>query len=220
MAELSRRAVTFGTLAALVMPRPAAALNQCPAAGMPPNICSAMLDPARFGSTGTAALQEESQWCWAACIEMVCRFHGIKLSQRSIVHRVYGGLVNMPADDKTLTAALNNQWTSDDGKSFRISADVYSPALLQSGVSNERAIEDLTNERPLINGSGSHATVVARIDYVPQAGAPPVVERVHVIDPFPGAAAPPQYARFLSPKEMVPATLGGELRYVASIRIS
>lgn len=151
---------------------------------------------------------------------MVCRWYGINLSQKSIVERVYGGIVNMPADDRVLTEALNSTWTSDDGQRFDIRARVFSPQLGQGDVNNATVVDDLIGEHPLINGSRGHATLVARVDYQPTPWNVPRIFRVHVIDPWPGAAPPPYYARFLTHDEMVPVQFGGSLRYLASIRVS
>ena len=218
---MDRRKAIAGLSSMLLLPKGANALQLCPANDLPPGTCSAMLDPGRFRGFAVPSLQRNSQWCWAACIEMVCRWYGISISQQSIVAQVYGGVQNMPADDGTLTKALNSNWTADDGSHFKISSFVFSPALHRSDVSNDRVIDDLTNDYPLINGSRSHATVVARVDYQRTPDGTPLVGRVHVIDPWPGAAGPPYFARFLAPDEMRPASLpGGSLRYLASIRIS
>lgn len=215
----TRRELMLGAGAALAISNPALALEECPAQGMPPETCSAMLDPDRFLGIGVPALQKESQWCWAACIEMICRWHGVALSQESIVERVYGGLVNWPGDDRVLTSSLNSDWVSDDGTPFTIRANVFSSALDLADVSNQLVIDDLRNEQPLLVGARSHATVAARVDYINDA-AGLQIGRVHVIDPLPGAAQPPFFARILDPDEMTPVESGGSLRYLASIRIS
>ncbi|MGN8097253.1 papain-like cysteine protease family protein [Methylobacterium sp. 22177] len=198
--------------------RSASALQTCSSAGLPPGGCSALIDPTRFN--GVPSQQEQSQWCWAACISMICRWYGYHMAQSRIVNEMYGGVVNMPAADELLTSALNHDWTADDGRKFKISADTFSPSLGTASVSNERVIEDLTHDRPLLNGSRTHATVVARVDYLSRPGQPPQVMRVHVIDPWPGAAPGPQMARFLENDEMTPLQSGGSLRYLASIKIS
>lgn len=212
---IGRRTLLLGGIAASVRPSGVSnATEQCSA-----NACSAMLDPAHFLQVATPSQQLMSQWCWAACIEMICKFNGVRLSQQSIVNRIYGGIQNLPADDRVLTSALNAQWVSDDGVPFKISAKVFSPALGLADVSNQRVVDDLKAERPLLNGSGSHATIVARVDYIMSSAGQPQIERVHVIDPYPGAAPPPLFARFLTQQEMTPASLGGSLRYLASVTI-
>jgi hypothetical protein len=210
----TRRELIVGATAALVMPRPAGAVEQCPAQGMPPGTCSVWLDPDRL----VPVLQRRSQWCWAACIEMICQWYGVPLGQESIVQRVYGDFVNWPGDDRVLTEWLNNDWVADDGTEFSMRARVFSPAMGLGDVSNELVIDDLRNERPLLNGSGTHATVVARVDYIDTATGPQVGQ-VHVIDPYPGAAAPPWHARILNQAEMTAVNFGGSLRYLASVRV-
>lgn len=217
---ITRRNVVVGSLALAMVGQPTEvrALNLCPPNDLPPGNCSAMLDPERFVALAVPSMQRNSQWCWAACMEMVCRWYGIALSQETIVERIYGGQQNMPADDQHLTSALNSNWESDDGTRLRIRARVFSPSLGMGDVDNSIAIRDLADDRPLINGSRTHATVVARMDYFGDEAAPQV-SRVHVIDPWPGAAQAPLFARFLEPDEMSPVQFGGSLRYLASIYI-
>jgi len=224
MQTISRRSVLIGiagTLPVVGGATIAHGLENCPHNDMPPGTCSAMIDPARFLAEQTYQQQTLSQWCWAACISMICRWHRFPMSQARIVNEVYRGLVNMPADERVLTTSLNTVWRADDGRRFRISAREFSPALNRSDVENRDIIDDLKNDRPLLCGARSHATVVARFDYRPRGpGGHPVPLRVHVIDPYPGAASPPYFARFLQPDEMVRVTSGGAFRYLASIRVA
>lgn len=214
-AYLSRRSLVVSSAAVLTagLPIHSYATDLCPAPGMPPGTCSAWVD----GFSSQDALQKKSQWCWAACISMICRHYGYPTSQERIVTDVYGGIVNMPGDDNVLKNELNKYWYSDDGRKFKISADIFSPALGSAGVSNQRVVEDLKNNKPLLNGSATHATVTVRVDYDP-AGYN--VQRVHVIDPFPGVAPPPTHARFLNPSEMTAEAKGGSLKFLASITVS
>jgi hypothetical protein len=219
---ISRRAVLLGgtSAACSTLAKPALGLRLCPAPDTAPGLCSAMIDPQRFLGQQTVRLQRQSQWCWAASISMICTWYGYHVEQESVVERIFGGLKNMPGDDRVLTSALNEDWEDDDGRRFHISAAVFSPMLGRNDVNNARVVDDLRNDRPLINGSRAHATVVARVDYVPGPGGQPQVRRVHVIDPFPGAAPPPLFARILDQDEMTPVSLRGSLRYLASIKVT
>jgi Papain-like cysteine protease AvrRpt2 len=217
---ITRRAALCGLTGSLfgATTYSASALEQCPAEGMPSETCTVLIDRQRFLQIATPAQQQNSEWCWAACIQMLCRWYGIRISQESIVRNVYGELVNAPADDITLTRALNSSWRSDDNQLFKMTSKIFSPALERADVNNKMIIEDLANEHPLIMAARSHAMLVARVDYKP--GRFPVVYWIHVIDPWPGAAPPPKYARLLDRDEMAPAQVGGSLRYIASVRIS
>lgn len=220
--SIDRRDVIAGLIAwpAINNPLTAFGLEQCPAGDFLPGTCSALIDPTKFQAQHVADTQKESQWCWAACISMVCRFHGYDLSQESIVKQMYGKIVDMPADDKLLTDAVNREWTSKDNRKFRIASHIFDPILGMADVQNDTIVDDLRNERPLICGSKGHATVVARVDYVHNPKGQPLVLRVHVIDPWPGATNNEQLARFLDDNEAKSMTMGGGLRFLASIKIS
>src|SRR5947209_15701476 len=43
-----------------------------------------------------SAIQQQSEWCWAACIEMVFRYYGYIVPQSKIVKDTWGSIVNMP----------------------------------------------------------------------------------------------------------------------------
>jgi hypothetical protein len=213
----SRR--TFLTAGAAAAASPALGVQLCPAPGLMPKSCSAMIDLQRYTAQSTHAMQLNSEWCWAACVSMICKFHGFDLSQPRIVQQMHGSLINKPGDDKLLTEALNRAWEDDDGQPIRTSAMVFSPILDKFDVDNRRVLDDLKNDFPLICGARKHATVVARADYYDGPDGRPLVFQVHVIDPYPGAAKPPLYARLLEHDETVPVTIGGELRYLASVRV-
>jgi hypothetical protein len=42
----------------------------------------------------TAGKQRESQWCWAACLQMALNFYGFNETQESIVEKVFGTQMN------------------------------------------------------------------------------------------------------------------------------
>ena len=215
----SRRTFLSGAVGIAAAASSAHAYQLCPAPGMMPKSCSAMIDLQRYTSQETFARQMNSEWCWAACVSMICKFHGFNLSQPRIVQQMHGGLINKPGDDKLLTEALNRSWDDDDGKLLRTSAIVFSPILDKFDVDNRRVLDDLKNDFPLLCGARKHATVVARADYYDGPDGRPLVFQVHVIDPYPGAAQPPFFARLLEHDETVPVTIGGELRYLASVRV-
>jgi len=206
------------TLFSAVAPSLAHAIKQCPYAGFPPNSCSALIDPSRFLKDDVSQRQRQNQWCWAACVSMICNWHHHPLDQADIVTRIYGGTANMPGDDQVLTRVLNDTWTDKNGASFTIAAKTFSPMMNSFNVSNADIVSDLENDKPILVGARSHATVLARVDYYDGPNGPQIVQ-AHVIDPWPGAASPPYYARFLAPDELVPVTSGGNLRFMALVTI-
>jgi hypothetical protein len=170
--------------------------------GLPSNLISIT---AANGNTA----QEQSQWCWAACISMVFGFYGVPVSQARIVAEAYGGLVNMPAQPWTILASLNRVWVADNNRRF----------LSQSSPGNTNAVlaaQDLAGNHPLILGTLGHAVVLTSLKYAapyqmtaagPQLGPAGVNEAV-VRDPWPG-----QGRRALSGQEW------NSIMFAAQIRV-
>ncbi len=127
------------------------------------------------------ACQKQSQWCWAACIEMVFRYWGHKVSQQEIVRRTWGSVVNMPAQPYQIVQALNRPWVDDNGVRFTVAGDTFTANAMT-------AAQDLASDMPLIVGSLGHAMVVTAITY---QGIPGMQQSVRVVgatvrDPWPG----------------------------------
>lgn len=120
------------------------------------------------------------QWCWAACIAMVFRFHGFAVPQERIVAETWGDIVNMPAYPEQILGNLNRPWSDDRGTRFWAEAD--------SQTANQfTAAQDLANDHPLIIGTMNHAMVLTSISYVRDAAGNGEVTGVVVRDPWPGA---------------------------------
>ena len=125
------------------------------------------------------ASQERSQWCWAACIEMVFTFWGHPIDQEEIVGRTWGRIVNMPAQPQQIIAALNRSWTDNNGRRFRPYGDVFS-------ATGATAAQDLASGMPLIIGSMGHAMVLTAISYNRAQSSQGQVTGALVRDPWPG----------------------------------
>jgi hypothetical protein len=154
------------------------------------------------------AVQEASQWCWAACISMVFGYHGHPVSQQRIVSEAYGGIVNMPAQPWTMLAVMNRPWLDDLGYAF---TSLSSPGTT-SAVS---AAQDLAANLPLIVGTLGHAVVLTALEYGayylptplgPQLG-PVNVTNAIVRDPWPGVGK-----RFLTPQEWYSISFAVQIR--------
>lgn len=154
------------------------------------------------------AVQEQSQWCWAACISMVFGYYGHPVSQQRIVDEAYGGLVNMPAAPWTMLGTLNRDWVDDDGDEFR--------SMSSPGTTNVvAAAQDLAANQPLIIGTQGHAVVLTALEYAasyvptqwgPQLG-PVVITSAIVRDPWPGKGR-----RVLTPQEWYSINFAAQIR--------
>jgi hypothetical protein len=169
-------------------------------------IRSAVLDH-NLAAAGVATSQQQSQWCWAACISMVFAYHGYDVSQLDIVARIKGAPVNEPGRGEEVSNALNASWHDRRGRRFRSRARVWDVMNGRNELSgNQAVIQDLLEDHPLISGAAGHATVVTAMEYY-ATPAGPLPVRVHVRDPWPGRGR-----RVLMPEEMAPL-------YVAGVRV-
>jgi len=134
--------------------------------------------------------QIQSNWCWAACVQMVLNYHGLKVNQMEVVSRIYGSAnVNEPANEQQILYALSG-WAPD----FR---GRFSAINAYGGFTSlQEIINGLSGKWPLIvglknpGGGVGHACVLTAIYYTNQydnfgrfMGSVP--EKVVIRDPWP-----------------------------------
>ncbi len=130
-------------------------------------------------NAGSVGGQHLSQWCWAACIEMVFRYYGHRVPQAGIVAETWGRIVDLPGQPWQILANLNRQWVDQDGNAFSVSGDVYSANPIT-------ASQDLAQNMPLIIGTMGHAMVLTSLIYVRDSFGNGSVNAAIVRDPWPG----------------------------------
>ncbi|MCC8176511.1 MAG: C39 family peptidase [Bacteroidales bacterium] len=128
-----------------------------------------------------AATQQNQNWCWAACVQMVLAYQGVAISQDEIVTSVFG----WPADKGGTAYDIVNAVNSS-GRGLRAKAE--SP----SGKSKLSFIDDLAKRYPLIVGlyvpgqSTGHAWVMTGIVFTTNADGTMVYpRRVILRNPWP-----------------------------------
>ena len=126
--------------------------------------------------------QRQSNWCWAATVQMVLNYHGLHVRQEQVVQRIFGQQVNSPAHPNQIFTALSG-WAPDfRGRYSGISASYLSqPADL---------INDLAYEYPLIVGVSNpdgtgHALVATAIYYSLDMYRRTIIHKIVLRDPFP-----------------------------------
>lgn len=136
-----------------------------------------------------SAAQQNSQWCWAASIQMVLNGYGVNITQSQIVQRTYGtddygNLPNWPGTFQAIHNNLNNWSFDNSGRPYRVSAAIGMGAPTPSILVNE-----LLAGKPLIVGyksssNSGHAVVVTAVSYY---GTPnnPNIQSIVVRDPWP-----------------------------------
>ena len=145
-------------------------------AGIPTDQFQYFAAPEGFGR------QRSANWCWAASIQMVLNYHGLYVSQEAIVTKVYGQLVDQPAEAPQILQALNG-WAPDvRGRYSGVIADPYS-------ITGPSLVYDLTYRWPLIVGLRGdpvgHAYVLTAITYQVDPWNNPIIQTVVLRNPWP-----------------------------------
>jgi hypothetical protein len=157
------------------------------------------------------APQGMSEWCWAASISMIFAYNKHPITQARIVRDAYGEIGNVPGNYAAMLGSLNRDWIDDHGDEFTVAVNnLFSPELGAGTLTNAELASVLEEEQPILYCTAQHAMVLTSMSYV----GPNVVE-AWVMDPWPGNGL-----RRLSPAEMVPFPLGGQLRMAATLEIS
>lgn len=112
-----------------------------------------------------ASEQLQSEWCWAACIQMVLSTRQINLSQNDIVNRAFGSLTNTPADLELIVRNLDGWRVAHGNRSTRLTA-----TLGRGRPPIEVLVDSLTQNVPVLvalqpSGGEGHAVVVTAVIY-------------------------------------------------------
>lgn len=136
-----------------------------------------------------ASSQETQMWCWAACIEMVLRYHGVSINQKEIVARTFGtDVMGTPppfgASLEIITANLNYSGIDRNRVSYMVRA-----SLTPSMIPDELILSELAKEKPLIIAYGpniytGHVVVLTAASYMQTPEGRRIVSFV-VRDPSP-----------------------------------
>lgn len=136
-----------------------------------------------------ASAQNNSNWCWAASLQMIFNYYGINITQEQIVQRSYGvdpygNLPNWTGSFEVITANLNNWNVDNTGRQYQVTSALYwgapSPIYL---------INELAAQRPVLIGyksgpNSGHAVVITAASYI-QTYAGPQIQSIVVRDPWP-----------------------------------
>jgi hypothetical protein len=161
--------------------------------------------------SGFESEQENSRWCWAACISAIFRYHGFWISQQQIVAETFGRLVNQPAYGPQIMLAVNRAWVDEGGRRFVAHGAVLwdADAAIGGPAATGEASRELADGHPLILGTAGHAVVLTALIYERDSqgrGGPNVAV---VRDPWPGRGR-----RTLSRTEWQ------QTRFLAKVRVS
>jgi hypothetical protein len=177
-------------------------------------LCVSQVDFNTFAQTAFQN-QRMPQWCWAASISMLFSYYNHPVSQEAIVTSLYGTIVNLPSGTGwNIASRVNRAWVDSRGKRF--TAELTGAYDFDAGVmtiSNAMLVSELDQNRPVIIGTRGHAVVGTAVEYL-QTAAGPYITTIGVFDPFPGRGA-----RALDPREALAKHMGGDLQFMATVRI-
>ena len=157
-----------------------------------------------------AAAQEKARWCWAASIAMIFSHYGYKLTQGEIVASKPAAAAANPmaaASGETITQLLSRAWVTQDNMAFQSSALAADRNANRFELTNEAALAELSEGRPLLVGARGHAMVLVGLHFQRTARGTVRIDGGTVIDPTPGTGI-----RSLAAAEMRPT-------YVAAVRV-
>ncbi len=130
-----------------------------------------------YASANSVGGQHMTQWCWAACIEMVFRYYGLRVPQEAIVQQTWGQIVNLPGQPRQILSNLNRAWRDSSGRPFGVSGDSFTANPIT-------AAQDLSNNMPLIIGTMGHAMVLTSLTYTRAQNGNGRVNAAVVRDPW------------------------------------
>ena len=129
------------------------------------------------------AEQKQSEWCWAACIQMVTNLYGADLTQDEVVARAYGPGVNRAGTLEIITSTLNGSGTTRSGRRYTITSKMLANESLPAAL-----VAELAAGHPVMlgcdTGGSGHAVVCTAVTYQGDA-SDPVITMLTVRDPWP-----------------------------------
>ncbi|SIS63791.1 papain-like cysteine protease family protein [Chryseobacterium gambrini] len=133
--------------------------------------------------------QHQTNWCWAASLQMIFNYYGVSIAQEQIVQRSfgadpYGQLPNWAGNFPVITANLNNWSIDNNGHYYQVSA-----SLNYGAPTPQYLIQELAAQRPVLIGyksgpSSGHAVVITACSYI-QTAYGPMIQSIVVRDPWP-----------------------------------
>ena len=131
------------------------------------------------------AQQQNSLWCWAACIQLCLNRKDIKIDQPEIVAKVKGYVKSETASEAEIVKFLN-QWGIDRSGEPWIARCVYAqgapnPANLVAHVASGEPVIISYKTGPMMG----HVVVISQVHYK-ETESGPLIQGIVVFDPWSG----------------------------------
>lgn len=137
-----------------------------------------------FAAPQTAGLQRQSNWCWAACVQMVLNYRGVPVTQEQVVQRIFAGAVpNVPGQPNQILTALSGWAFTRNGQRVILQSSPFA-------FDGSEIVQDLAGRWPIVvgvnMGNSGHAYVLTAVTYGVDPWNRPIFRSVVLRDPWPG----------------------------------
>jgi hypothetical protein len=149
-----------------------------------------------FLAAVAARAQEDSAWCWAACLEMAFSCLNHRVSQQEIVKATWGDIRNAPATPAQIVQTVDRDYVDALGSRFRPRARLVDRTftIFTDLAALGRTFEHVAAGKPAIIGSvngrgGGHATMLTTLTVRRSADGKSLPDflSARVYDPWPDA---------------------------------
>ena len=144
-------------------------------------------------------VQEETNWCWAACLEMAFSCLGNRVTQQTIVKAAWGDIRNAPASPADIVKTVSREYVDILGGHFRPKAKLLDRTftLFTDLGALSATFDHVAVGKPAIvgtvnpDGSSGHATMVTHLTVRRAATRDKLPELVsaRVYDPWRGVGS-------------------------------
>lgn len=132
--------------------------------------------------------QRQSNWCWAAVLQMILNYHGVNVTEEMIVKHVFGDVIDTPIAVDDVVSRISN-WV---GWKMQDSGSPATVLLATTEAGNPVIVYDLAHCKPMIaglsplKGEVGHAYVLTAATYtLDPTSKKPVMKSVVLRDPWP-----------------------------------
>lgn len=137
-----------------------------------------------FAAPETEGHQRQSNWCWAACVQMVLNYRGVPVTQEQVVERIFAGAVpNVAGQPNEILAALSGWAFTRNGQRVMLASSPFA-------FDGSEIVRDLADRWPIVvgvnMGNSGHAYVMTAVTYEVDQWNRPIFQTVVLRDPWPG----------------------------------
>src|SRR5437660_1037043 len=137
-----------------------------------------------FAAPETDGHQRQSNWCWAASVQMVLNYRGVPVTQEQVVQRIFAGAVpNVPGQPNQILTALSGWAFTRNGQRVMLTSSPFA-------FDGTEIVRDLAERWPIVvgvnMGNSGHAYVMTAVTYGVDPWNRPIFRSAILRDPWPG----------------------------------